>query len=134
MTKELQDKLFEKYPKIFRQKDLDMKQTAMCWGIECRDGWYWLIDNLCKHLQFNIDHNSHTGKYPQLEATQVKEKLGGLRFYAVNDSTEQADVIHFAEELSYSICEVCGSLDEVEQNKTGWIQTLCKNCRGKHII
>jgi len=29
MKKELQDKLFETYPNIFRQKDLDKTQTAM---------------------------------------------------------------------------------------------------------
>lgn len=34
MNIELQEKLFEKYPKIFRQKDLSMNETCMCWGIE----------------------------------------------------------------------------------------------------
>jgi hypothetical protein len=58
MKQELQNKLFEKYPKIFRQKDLSMNETCMCWGIECGDGWYWLIDNLCSQLQWDIDHNS----------------------------------------------------------------------------
>ena len=38
MKAELQNKLFEKYPKIFGQKDLPMTQTAMCWGIDCEIG------------------------------------------------------------------------------------------------
>jgi hypothetical protein len=46
MKAELQQKLYEKYPKIFVQKDLPMSQTAMCWGIDCGDGWFWLLDNL----------------------------------------------------------------------------------------
>ena len=77
MKPELQKKLYEKYPKIFRQKKLSMKETCMCWGIEAGDGWYDLIDQLCAQLQFNTDKN----RYPQVEATQVKSKFGGLRFY-----------------------------------------------------
>ena len=30
--------LLWKYPTIFRQKELPMDQTAMCWGIECGKG------------------------------------------------------------------------------------------------
>lgn len=131
MKKELEEKLFEKYPKIFRQKDLDMTQTAMCWGISCGDGWYWLIDKLCSNLQFNTDNNNRTGNYPQVEAVQVKEKFGGLRFYVDSASPEQYAVIHFAESLSEEICENCGSLEEVSQTKSGWIQTLCKKCMEK---
>jgi hypothetical protein len=33
MKAELQEKLYTDYPEIFKQKDLDMTQTAMCWGI-----------------------------------------------------------------------------------------------------
>ena len=77
MKTELEDKLYQKYPKIFRQKDLSMKETCMCWGIECGAGWYDLINFLCFHLQFDIDKNN----YPQVEASQVKEKYGGLCFY-----------------------------------------------------
>jgi hypothetical protein len=77
MRQELEDKLFNKYPKIFRQKDLDMTQTCLCWGIETPDQWYDMIDALCRQLQWDIDHND----YPQIEATQVKEKYGTLRFY-----------------------------------------------------
>ena len=77
MDTKLQVKLFKKYPKIFRQKDLPMTQTCLCWGCECGDGWYDLIDKLCSMLQWDIDKN----RYPQIEATQIKEKYGTLRFY-----------------------------------------------------
>lgn len=54
MKKELQDKLYEKYPKLFGQKDLSMRYTAMCFGIECSDGWYNIIDNACRTIQWHI--------------------------------------------------------------------------------
>ena len=126
MKKELQDKLFEKYPKIFRQKDLSMQETCMCWGIECSEGWFKLIDNLCSLLQFDIDHN----KYPQIEAVQVKEKYGTLRFYVNGSNPQQDGMISFSEYLSGSICEHCGSMEDVSQTE-GWIVTLCKDCMEK---
>ena len=127
MTEELENKLFEKYPKIFRQKDLPMNQTAMCLGIECSDGWYWLIDRLCSNLQFDIDNNI----YPQVEASQVKEKFGGLRFYVDSATDEQQAVIDFAESLSYHICELCGSTKDIGHTQ-GWITTMCKECYENH--
>lgn len=101
----------------------------MCWGIDCSDGWYDLIDKLCSHLQFNTDNNSD----PQVVASQVKEKFGGLRFYVNGASSEQHAVISFVEGLSYHICEECGSNKEVTQT-TGWIKTLCSDCLAKEEV
>lgn len=127
MTPELEKKLFEKYPKIFVQKDLSPQETAICWGIECRDGWYDLIDTLCGTLQFHTDHNHH----PQIEAVQVKEKFGGLRFYTNTEDDFQHGIISFAEEMSHKICEACGSTKNVKTEGRNWIQTLCEDCKNK---
>ena len=54
MKKELQDKLFEKYPRIFKQKDLSSQETVMCLGITCGDGWYDIIDTLCEAIQQRV--------------------------------------------------------------------------------
>ena len=123
MKAELQNKLFKKYPKIFRQKSLSMNETCMCWGISTGDGWYWLIDNLCDTIQRYIDAN----KQEQVEAIQVKEKYGGLRFYLNQESDMIHGMVWIAESMSYTICEDCGSTDGVTQTE-GWISTLCKKC------
>ncbi len=124
MTPNLEKKLFTKYPKIFRQKDLNMQETCMCWGIECGDGWYWLIDNVCGSIQNYIDDNKGV---EQVEASQVKEKFGGLRFYTSGNDDRIDGMIWLAESLSYKICENCGSQDNVKQTK-GWIVSLCHKC------
>lgn len=77
MRKELQNELFDKYPKIFEQKDWDKMKTCMCWGIDTPDEWYKVLNSLCKVLQEEID----IGQMPQIQATQVKEKFGNLCFY-----------------------------------------------------
>lgn len=126
MTDEKTKQLYEKYPKIFGQKDLPMNQTCMCWGFSCSDGWYELIDDLCYAIQSHIDYK----KLPQVEAVQVKEKYGGLRFY-VNHSDDYIDgLISMAESMSYKICEYCGNKGKA--NREGWITTLCKTCREEY--
>ena len=157
MKAELQNKLFEKYPKILGQKDLDKTQTAMCWGIACGDGWYNIIDTLCWHIQQEVDvpHKEiqnytewlkdpelpeETVEYfqqqiaklkdriiPQVEATQVKEKYGGLRFYIMWGNEKIDALISFAESMSECTCEECGRPGT--QDTDGWIKTLCEECR-----
>ncbi len=141
MKLELENKLLEKYAKIFAQKDLPMNQTCMCWGLECGNGWYDLIDKLCGQLQFNTDNNN----YPQVEAVQVKEKYGSLRFYYNAILTNKDDkylerkygfiagLVSFAEYYSEFICEHCGSTENITQTK-GWISTLCEKCMNKEKI
>jgi len=167
MNQELQEKLYKSFPKIFRQKDLSMKHTAMCWGISCGDGWYNIIHALCMHLQHLVDNpNEQIEMYngwisdeekkevprkdwinkcnsfienekekiiPQLEAVQVKEKFGVLRFYLSgypdNDimSAKIRSYISFAESMSAKTCEICGSPGKV--NEGAWITVRCNNCK-----
>jgi hypothetical protein len=122
MDIKLQKKLLQKYPKIFRQKDLPIQQTCMCWGIECGSGWYNIIDTLCSKIQKICE-----AKHINIEAVQVKEKFGGLRFYTNYSDDDIDKQIERAEEESYKTCESCGSLDKVTQTK-GWIVTLCDKC------
>ena len=50
MKRELDEQLCAKYPLIFKDRNADMRTTAMCWGLECGDGWYNIIDVLCSNL------------------------------------------------------------------------------------
>ncbi len=122
-----------------------MKETLMCWGFEHGDGWYWLIDNLCASIQGYCDSRNEGVKirnearedgarlHPpeeemQVEAVQVKEKFGSLRFYISGGDDHVYGMIWLAEVMSNTICEQCGSTKEVSQTKSGWIHTLCKDC------
>ena len=53
MREELDKKLVEKYPLIFKDRNKPMNQTAMCWGFSHGDGWYNIIDTLCALLYSN---------------------------------------------------------------------------------
>ena len=148
MNKDNQDKLFAKYPKIFRQKDMSMQETAMCWGIACGDGWFDLIDDLCANIQNRVDNVNRQRKYkiensPQTlvpvkseeficEAVQVKEKFGSLCFYTYGGDDYIDGLVSMAESISERTCTECGEKSKPRQGR-GWIYTLCENCRNKKL-
>ena len=145
MRKALQDKLFQKYPKIFRQKDLSAQETGMCWGISCGDGWYDLIDDLCGEIQNRVANVNRIRKLDLsaapvtliptktelfvCEAVQVKEKFGELRFYTVGGDDYIDGLITMAESVSARTCTECGHKASVNKPSRGWIYTLCANCK-----
>ena len=96
MNKSKQNKLFKKYSKIFRQKDLSPQESAMSFGIACGDGWYDIIDILCYYIQTYVD----AGNIEQVEAVQVKSKWGTLRFYVNNTDDYIRGMIRMAEGMS----------------------------------
>lgn len=55
MSPELDKKLCEKYPKIFKNRYADMRTTAMCWGFDIDDGWFNIIDRACALIQSHVD-------------------------------------------------------------------------------
>lgn len=125
MNETLDRKLIEKFPKIFKNRYGDLRETAMCWGFECDDGWYCLIEQLCAALQWDTDHNNQ----PQIVATQVKEKFGTLCFYTQGATDKQFGMIKMIEYLSATVCELCGnSFARTEKSRSGWLKTLCVRC------
>lgn len=84
-----QEQIFEKYPEIFKEKDLPMTETCMCWGLETPDEWFPIIDQLCNAMQNHMWSNGHVPKGMQVVAEQVKEKWRQLRFYYRLEAEEE---------------------------------------------
>ncbi|MBK6727095.1 MAG: hypothetical protein IPG63_07515 [Xanthomonadales bacterium] len=120
MDADRQQELFERYPLIFQERSSPETESAMDRGIETGNGWFHLIDTLCARLQRETDLDGA----PQVIATQIKEKIGGLRFYTRKSSTErQRAMIDLACDLSLRICDACGapgSLLSVGQRRTNF--------------
>ena len=66
-----------------------------------------------------------------VSVTQIKEKMGGLRFYYTGGDDYIFGLTMFAESLSYRICEKCGTTLNVGQTN-GWIYTCCWDCLNKN--
>ena len=136
MKQELDEQLCARYPKIFVNRHADMRTTAMCWGFDCGDGWYNIIDRLCGNIQSHIDWSVKNNAWdlekdsknvrsivPQVVAVQVKEKFGGLRFYYDGGDDYVRGLSSMAASMSMVTCEECGAPGKTRG--TGWYYTAC---------
>jgi hypothetical protein len=126
MSPELTKQLYDKFPDLFKEKDLPPEQSNMCWGFECSDGWYYIIYTLCSLIQ--IHQKSQTPDYKPVVVQQVKEKFGTLRFYYTGGDDTVSGMVAYAEAISGMTCEVCGDKGTTDW-KRSWVRTVCS----KHI-
>jgi len=136
MNSELQNKLYEKYPQLFVNKDKTPMQSCMCFGIETGEGWYEILSSLCWMIKqyedsiiWQTEWNQKTNPeyksdYFPVKFDQIKEKYGGLRVYFSGGDQYIEGLVSMAEAMSYKICDVCGNKGEA--NKQGWISTRCE--------
>ena len=138
MKQELDKILCEKYPKMMVNRDKSMMETCMCWGFECGDGWFTILDQLMSNIQHHIDWNNKNfekgykqyKQVPQVTLDQVKEKFGTLRFYYQGGDDEISGMVRMAESMSAVTCEQCGNPGT--SGGQGWISTLCETHRNKN--
>lgn len=129
MKEELEKKLVERYPTMFRDYHGDMTKTCMAFGCEHGDGWFWILDTMCRaiagHEKYQKDKD-----YEPVVFQQVKEKFGTLNVYYFGGDSTTAAYIQMAELQSYYTCEVCGTHEDLGRTQ-GWIKVVCRSCQTK---
>ena len=146
MKQELDKLLCERYPKLMVNRDKSMMETCMCWGFECGDGWFNILDQLMGSIQHHIDWKEKQRNWaiewnkehptelrilpelvPQVTLDQVKEKFGTLRFYYSGGDAIIYGMVSLAESMSGVTCEGCGS--PAKTHTEGWFHTTCEPCK-----
>lgn len=157
MTKELEQVLYKKYPILFQNTSKPPTESCMAFGCEIDDGWYYLLDNLCKQITDYVKYQHNlVDTWDRIEEKrktipkkgwevdrpddaklkispvildQVKEKFGRLTIYYSGGDDRVSVIVNAVSELSFSICETCGKFDNTVGHTTkGWIRTICKDC------
>jgi len=169
MKAKLEKELINNYQELYIDHTRPPSESLMCFGFECGDGWYDIVDALSKcisnHVKSQIEREIflrqrlkfsdvflgwnwgwHSWRWykdvwrnikeymrlrkpldidsMQIRAIQVKEKLGGLRFYTGRADDEVFGMIWMAEEMSYVTCEECGRSGSLHHHGH-WLKTLC---------
>ena len=121
MTPAKEEILCKKYPDLFRDGRISFNSTVIHFGIDCGDGWFDIIDEMCHKL----------ASVKEVYFTQIKEKYGTL---CVNTCGLDENNLHLvfdaileAEDKSKTTCELCGR--EGELSGSLWYQTRCKSCK-----
>jgi hypothetical protein len=126
MSPELEKKLVDKYPQLFADTDKPPTKSLMCFGCECGDGWFNLIDAACKLISAYLKSQKTPHVLATFKWSQIKEKYGTLRLYGTSVDDYIAGIIDMAETLSGRVCEICGCPGKI--CGTGWLTTRCESC------
>jgi len=107
------DQLKKEFPEFFAY---DSGKSTLLFGIECGEGWYDILYDLCVELR---------NMKADLKMVQIKEKFGALRVYTDSKSLAVYDLIRAAEDRSRTICEVCGA-SGTSCSRADYIMVRCK--------
>jgi hypothetical protein len=88
MRRELDEALCAKYPLIFKDRNADMRTTAMCWGLECGDGWYNIIDVLCGLL--TSDYRQAQSRYDFIKDKVDQPQWEGSKKIITQEQIDEA--------------------------------------------
>lgn len=95
MRKELQEKIQEDYP-FMKQTNVESElNTYRCYGFECADGWYDLIDNCLKEIVARYVEDGIGLEDIDFVPEQVKEKFGTLSFFYTYQALEECEDIEW---------------------------------------
>lgn len=94
MIREFDDEFCRKYPKIFANRNKSMQETAMCWGFDCGNGWYHIIDNACALIQSHINWSREQRANDLKFNRALKKALEGnkeplLKYYSHGDKVSE---------------------------------------------
>lgn len=147
MSPELEQKLIEKYPVLFRDVNEPVTKSCMAFGCEFSDGWYKLLDELCEYitrlsnrtdlLKLNKEYHTEENrgfiylKRPTISFTQVKEKFGMMRIYWTGNGIENWEEICAKVQQDDRERAVNKYYDEI-QNAIDYVEFLssrvCESC------
>lgn len=114
-----EEEMQEYFPKVFPKM-----YVGDYGGICCDVGWFNIINMLSRNIQHYLDWKSDV---TQVTVEQVKEKLGGLRFYYSGGDDYIRGMVAMAESIAEVTCEKCGNTAS-----TNWqdalVRTYCNSC------
>lgn len=98
-------------------------QLLQC-SLEVNEGWLPLVWDMCEQLLASRKNlNIPISEENPLYFTQVKEKFGLLRVYAVFSTEEDTKIIRMFEDMSQFVCDVCGDQGRVRGKY--WLYVAC---------
>ena len=113
MKQELDALLCERYPKMMINRNKDMKETCMCWGFECGDGWFNILDQLMSNIQHHIDWKEKQRKWA-IEYNEMATQCRAGNFDLFEETTKAQPNDDYKEKRLAEI--IAGDFREVPQS------------------
>jgi hypothetical protein len=92
MKQELDKLLCEKYPKMMVNRNKNMQETCMCWGFDCGDGWFNILDQLMGSIQHHIDWKEKQRKWAmEYNEMAAQAKAGNFDLFVETTKAQPND-------------------------------------------
>ena len=127
MNQQNHEHLFSKYSGLFDDSD---DAPIREWGIEVQDGWYSIIEGMCRDLYDRRSEDPDT--FPRIR--QVKSKFGGLVVYMSEQDAPVELILDAAVTACQHTCETCGSYGVLRRTKRRWYFVACDQHAGDSEI
>ena len=93
------------------QENLEERFKFIDCFIECGDGWFEILWDMCLELEKELHHFHAT----EFKLIQIKEKFRQLRVYSNIFSLRTEIIVRNAEDSSKYICEKCGGSTKISK-------------------
>lgn len=105
MNSALTENLYAAFPYLYRGHNKPPSESSMYRGFECEDGWYSVLHDLSQEL------TDYLAQHPdvEIEVMQVKQKFGGLRYFAKDVDAATGEMIERACQRASVTCELTGT-------------------------
>jgi len=113
MKQELDKLLCERYPKMMVNRNKNMQETCMCWGFECGDGWFNILDQLMGSIQHHIDWKEKQRKWA-IEYNEMATQAKAGNFDLFEETTKAQPNDEYKEKRLAEI--VAGDFREVPES------------------
>lgn len=125
MSPENTQKLYDAFPRLFREFISPPEGSTTREGLRVGDGWFRPVWTLCQIIAY---HASEVGLDPV--AMLVREKFGGLQFGMRGGDDEIARWLREVSFLTSWICQTCGHDNRAELPVLG-PAPRCTACGGE---
>ena len=109
--------LVKKYPKLFRDRYAPMSRTCMCWGFSHGNGWFNIVNNLCRNIQSHIDNSREN------RANALKYNRALKRWI---ENKDDKGLLHYFTTSNGSV--MTRSIEDVKNNPDPKPRTVTESC------
>jgi len=103
MDSQFENKLYKRFPDLYRERTAPLESSKMGWGVQCGNGWYKIIYELSQ----KIEKIAASGEHSPAISEVARHKDGTLHVEVRNLTPPIADLITTARERSRLTCEYC---------------------------
>ena len=125
MREDLEEQLRQRFPWLEQRNSENGDASAEIVFFPVGVGWFNLLSDMFEEIE--TLYKSLNEPLENISFYEIKEKYGGLRVDMNHTVKGLYEIIGKYEDLSYQVCERCGEIGELREDRA-WHVVLCDKC------